>query len=452
MKSSLNIKIMTARGIAISLLLVILHSCQNDYFVPKPRPIPETSDPTEVLEAKYVTQSPDKINSAYWKTADYLPVTLQDVSTGNLYGDGLLNTTGTLNGLLDFNSGESVDLTLKAAYDDNKVYILVEWNDDDKDASRYSMLYNGHPDENKPTEDTMAWTSQRNDDQMALAFNISVPDFDANGCQTACHSGAMNTVSGSLDIWNWSLALSEPLGYALDMNCTDQGLVNDAGTPLYYPNMTSGYRSGPLYVWNGVEQNVIRRNESPNKLDPGFYIYNSNKEDWFGDIPAGLPYYEKECGKSCHGKHGEGGGPSMDGPAFNIPGQMNKYSYETFVQYAGSNEHSGAAYFDRLNDVQRKNVLAVIRGFTGVPGHILQDPSGSSADIGATSNVITARVTPEGTRYSVLIVRDLNTGNADDIQFDPDTKESYTFGIALMDGDGANHIGSLKETLTFIKP
>lgn len=54
------------------------------------------------------------------------------------------------------------------------------------------------------------------------------------------------------------------------------------------------------------------------------------------------------------------------------------------------------------------------------------------------------------TKYQVLITRKLQTGNADDAQFSPAT--TYKFGVAMMDNDGRNHIGSRIETLEFMAP
>jgi len=434
--------------------MVVIHSCFNDYYSPVPKPIPKEAKPTESLEAHFVSEAPDKISNPYWATADYLQVLLQDVNTQGLYPDGLLNSTSTFNGLSDFNSGDSVNLRLKAAYDDEKLYILVEWNDDDKNASRYSLLFNGPEDKKKPAESTSGWTAQRNDDQMALAFNISSSDFTNDGCQAACHNDGMNTISGLVDIWNWSLALSEPLGYAIDMNCTsDQGLIQDQGTSMYSSNIQNDdYRSGPIYFWDGIDQKLDKPNGVANKLDPGFYILENHKAPFLGDPAKARSLYVKECGETCHGVDGEGYGPDLDGPPFIKPGSMNKYTRTSFEDYGRSDEHSGNAAFAGLTPEEIDDLLALVRGFSGVPAYILQEPSGSNADIHASSNVITARVTPGGIRYKVLLIRNLTTGNSDDVQFDPKTTSSYPFGIALMDADGINHIGSLKETLLFVNP
>jgi hypothetical protein len=52
------------------------------------------------------------------------------------------------------------------------------------------------------------------------------------------------------------------------------------------------------------------------------------------------------------------------------------------------------------------------------------------------------------TKYQVLLKRKLVTNNADDVQFNP-SQGIYKFGVAVMDNDGKNHIGSTVETLTF---
>lgn len=434
------------------ILLFAVAACQRDYFVPVPKPVPETADPTETLEARYVSSAPDKISSSYWKTADYLPVTLQDLSTGLLYPDGILNATGVYGGLADFNAGDSVNLRLQAAYDDTKLYILLEWDDNQKDASRFAMLFNGHKDPLKPQEDTSGWTGQRNADQVALSFNISTVDFDQQGCQVSCHGNEKRTLAGSLDIWNWNLALSEPLGYAIDRQCNSTGLLDDAGTTLYSSNpLNDNMRSGPRYSWSGTPQNITKGDGTPNQLDPGFYLFEDFTQPFVGDASAGVADYEEFCGETCHGVHGEGFGPDLDGPPFNKPGVTNRLSDDDYFTFGSSIDHSGRTTFNKLTTQQLEDILAVIRGFSGVPSKVLRTPDGSNADILAKSNVLTGRINPDAIRYRVLLIRDLQTGQPDDVQFDIDNKKEYTFGIALMDGDGVNHVGSLVEVLTFIE-
>jgi len=114
------------------------------------------------------------------------------------------------------------------------------------------------------------------------------------------------------------------------------------------------------------------------------------------------------------------------------------------------------AYWGPLTGTERDDVMAYLRGLAGVPGYYLQTPDGSNADIKAVSNVTPIQikdamlpVTNTHSLYQVLLIRKLNTNNPDDIKFEATAGRTFTFGVALMDNDGKNHIGSKKETLTF---
>jgi hypothetical protein len=117
-------------------LMFAAGACEKDYYYETPPPPPPlTSDETSTLEAVHVATAPSAINSAYWRTADYLKVNAQNVSINNLYLDGLLNMTGTYAGLTSFNNGTDPELILKAAYDETNLYILAEWTDLDINVS-----------------------------------------------------------------------------------------------------------------------------------------------------------------------------------------------------------------------------------------------------------------------------------------------------------------------------
>ncbi len=452
-----SVKLISAAIVYIA-ALALMQSCQKDYVVPFPVPQPITAQETENLEAQYVSNAPLGVNSSYWRTADFLTVELSDININDLpNADGLLNVNGTYQGLDDFNEGEEAEVYMRAAYDSTKLYLLIEWTDSDVDASRSNLLYNGNEDPLRPSQTAAGWTSQRNDDQVSLVFDLesssgAAGSFVEVGCAATCHNGEMKPSAGKVDIWNWSLALSEPLGYALDMQCSsDSGLISDYGQPTYVRNaMDNSFRSPPQFEWDGTVQAITRADGSQAILDPAFYLYN--KMNFVGDAQAGISPYVQECGATCHGVNGEGDGPDLSGPAFNKPGVMNRFSREIFDTYSSSFEHSGFTKYNTLTASERDDVIALIRGFSGVPGYYLQQPDGSNDDIMASSNVLTAKISPEGTTYKLMLVRDLNTNNTDDVVFDLANELSYTFGIAFMDADSRNHVGSLKETLIFIKP
>lgn len=433
-------------------------SCRKDFtYVVPPPPGPHAMD---TLEADLVSTPPNKITSPYWSKANYLQVNAVNISTSQLYGYGWLNMTGTYNGLASFSS-KNPGLTIKAAYDNNNLYILAEWEDTVGNFSYGSWMYNGPTDSRKP-DTTNGWTSQKNCDHFALAFEISSASspagaFSSVGCAASCHgsgsSAVMSPTSGSVDVWDWNTAHSAPLGYAEDMVASSDGLSWDAGTRMWTPN-TNG--NGPLYEWNGVTQNVTLPSGTTAILDPAFYLLNSATTAYTGNPHGGDTIFHKiysgnaDACATCHGDNGEGAAYG----ALNSPA-LNGKSRTTLISNM-NNEPEMAAYFPRLDSAALVNVLSYIRGMAGIPGALLQEPTGSNADITAVTNVTPIDIknayiaqTNKHNKYQVLLIRKLKTNNPDDVQFDLSAKRFYQFGVALMDNDGKNHIGSLKETLTF---
>jgi len=440
-------------------LLVLYSACKYDY-IPIP-PGPVVPKATDSLNAAYVTKAPSSISSAYWSTANFHTVTCINLSTGNLYADGLLNMTGTFTGKSEFNKGNSPDLIMKAAYDSLNLYILLEWSDSTLNIANSTWYYNGPSDPLK-SDTTGGWTSQKNNDKVSLAFEIqpaSGPEgtFSSVGCQASCHNNQMGLTSGSLDIWNWNVALSEPLGYAGDMVITpSSGLTYDAGQTSFVRNSAgSTNRSGPAFSWNGVLQNITRGNGTASILDPAYFLLN--KTPVTGNVADGDDAYHNAvygCW-NCHGNYGEGNGPSDDGVPFINNPDIARFSWQTFSAYTSASTsapHDGSTYWAQMTPTQQQDVFAYILGFPGVPGYYLQQPTGSNADIISASNINLVNVnSAKNKQYKVLLTRKLNTGNSDDAVFNPAQKAVYTFGIALMDNDGINHIGSFKETLQFLK-
>jgi mono/diheme cytochrome c family protein len=443
-------------------VIMIMQSCEKDYFYEIPPPHVATA--TSSLEAQYVSSAPVSLNSPYWLNADYLKVSSKNVSIQQLFSDGLLNMTGTYDGLNSFNGGKEAQLTLKAAYDANKVYLLAEWTDSDINLSQASWLWNGPADPLKP-DLTSGWTSQRNNDQIAFAFEVQAASSQAGnfsnvGCAAACHgsgiTAAMHPDAGKVDIWKWSLAHSAPMGYAIDMIADQNALMNDAGTKMYERNVNGTTdRSGPLYEWSGATQSVTLANGLSATLDPAYYLFN--KTPFTGDIVNGDSLYHNEtlnqpghC-NSCHGEHGEGATASAINSA-----ALNKKSRSVLMSNMDNVADMSAYWNNNLTASQKDDIIAYLRGLSGVPGYYLQQPNGSNADITAISNVTPVQIasavlpaTNVHTNYKVLIIRNLKTNNPDDVQLDPSLNRTYKFGVALMDNDGKNHIGSVIETLTF---
>ncbi len=446
----------------LGLVLLFLGACEKDYsYTLPPKAPPKVSQPTSTLEAYYTNTAPGTLTAAYWKTANYLNVNAKNMSTNLLYGDGALNLTKTFAGLLDFNKGGEAKLNLKAAYDADYLYILAEWYDSTVNLSQHSWLYNGKTDPLKSTEPAAGWTSQRNSDKLAFAFDIAgaagtAGTFSTVGCLASCHgsgsSAVMTPTSGTVDIWNWSLATSSPLGYVHDMNAGTTGFVNDAGSPLATRNSSGTTdRFGPAYEWDGTSQSVTLPNGNTTLLDPSYYLLN--KTPMIGNAANGATLYNVTAGcYNCHGVNGSGG---SDGATNSIA--ENKKSRAAYKE-SMDNIGDMAGYWGVLTAAQKDDLITFMRGTSGSPGYYLNTPAAgtSSADITVVTNVTPIQVTnamfPQTNKhqkYQVLIKRKLKTNNADDVQFNLLTNKNYTFGVALMDDDGKNHIGSAKETLTF---
>lgn len=445
--------------LVIAFLMFSGAACEEEFYYETPPP--RQPQQTSTLEAIYVTTAPSTINSSYWKSADYLKVTASNVSTQLLYGDGLLNMTGIYDGLSSFNNGADPGLTLKAAYDENNLYILAEWTDTDINVSNSSWLFGG-PVDPKKTDSNSDWTSQRNCDKIAFAFEISsatspAGNFSSKGCAASCHTGSGGPVmypsSGTVDIWNWSLARSAPMGYAEDLVATADSFSTDSGQKISYRNVAGTTdRSGPAYEWDGTSQSISLPSGQNGILDPGFYLLN--KQPFSGDAYKGdsifhTPVPPGDCA-SCHGENGEGGSATV----LNLI-SSNKKTRAALI--AGmDNVPDMAPYWGTLTPDEKNDVVAYLRGLSGVPGYYLNTPTESNADLKAVSNVTPVQIvdamlpaTNQHTKYQVLITRKLNTNNNDDKQFNLLSSKVYRFGVALMDDDGINHVGSIVETLTF---
>lgn len=416
-------------SVAALILCGLTVACTYDQ---NPPPVPPpSSDETADLEAVYTTEAPNTLDAAYWTTADYIHVVPEEITKSEVLAeDGLLNMTGMFDGLSDFNKGDSTALRLKAAYDDEYIYILAEWFDQSYDISQRSWVYDGAVDPNKPAEATAGWTSQFNDDNLILDFDMT---------------------SGKRDVWKWSLAISEPLGYAIDMFDDGSGEEVDAGDILVIRNSNgSDNRTGPAFEWDGTDQEVSRPLSSgPTFLDPAFFLLN--KTPFTGDPEIGQALFVQECSE-CHGDDGDGDGHDWNtGVSMKLPA-FNRISRQGLDDLLSNSTHSGNTYWKSLNEVEEDHVIARLRGFSGVPGYYIDTDNLVAPDITAISTESLSRIDYKSRTkgsYKVLLVRPLNTGSGDDIQFDTSQLDPYSFNVYLMDNDDPNRVGALQKSLIF---
>jgi hypothetical protein len=414
------------RSYVLSLALLGAVSCS--YYQNPPPPVPPTSDETIALEATKVTTPPTTISASYWKTADYILINPEEITKGKTTEeDGLLNMNGMYDGLADFNDGDASELRIKAAYDDDNLYLLATWKDQSFDVSQGSGLYNGPEDEHQSSNDPAGWTRQYNDDKLILGFNA------AEG----------------KDIWKWSLALSEPIGYAIDMIDDGSGEQADDGDFAFNLNSEGANRANPLYEWSGEQQDINRPLADVTILDPAFYLLNTT--DFLGDVEIGEQLYQKECAE-CHGPLGDGNGTEWQTFVPMTDPTLNRFDRNALDELIGSNDHSGSSHWTKLDPEEKEDLTARLRAFSGVPGYIIDDAETALPDIQAVSNVNLARIdyyTKSKKDYQVLLIRPLTTGNNQDVQFNVTEQQEYPFDAMLADDDDQNRVGALGRTLIF---
>jgi hypothetical protein len=125
-------------------------------------------------------------------------------------------------------------VSLQAAYDSKKVYILGVWTDlsGDESLAKDQWEFDG-----------TIWSqpSGRNEDRIALMFDINATDWGTGGmgCALYCHVGETpgsggrmrtNTAGETLDMWHWKSARSNPLGFADDKHVIWADGFNDNTT------------------------------------------------------------------------------------------------------------------------------------------------------------------------------------------------------------------------------
>lgn len=416
-------------GLLLLFLLIASLSCETEKRFPPKGYIPNTPKATEKLEAAYFWVPQDQLNSSYWKDANYVELTLTDGATKNLYGEGYLNMTGTYNGVKDFNKGRDTQATIKAGYDEEYLYLLVEWKDTTADASNMTRLLFGDEDPIKPTESADGWTSQRNQDALTITFG--------------------NT-SEVKDAWKWSMASTAPLNMAINLDVDNDGSLMDNSGILVPNTAEDNATSGPRYEWSGKRQEIVLADGSSRLLDPAYYLLDmdSMKIDFVGDVELGkIAFNDRGDCKLCHGLNGNGDiagdAPSNGGPLNQV--FTNRYTRNGLVNYMKSTGHDGRRSWQRIES-DSVDVLAFMRGIAGQPGHTLAVPQ-NTPEIRAYTNVAVGTVQSKNSSYTVLLRRKLTNANTEDIQFDP--VKSYPVSIHLSDNDDINFISSASIEMIF---
>jgi len=305
-------------------------------------------------------------------------------------------------------------LSVRAAYDNNNVYFQCNWADATESVQKGWLAFDGH-----------TWTKTGDEDRLSFLFDISGNatgdglangTFAAKGCQAMCHSDGMRSASGTLDEWHVKMARSTPVGFSDDkwMDNTfvaadvEAGHHGDAGQSTYSGN--NGANNVPKLAWNGVMS--LGRN----------FLVGSEGVALAGNPVAGATGYAANCA-ACHGAQAQGGsGPALD-----------DYLLDHSVSTASTKLTTGSmAGYTR--GVAPADYAAYLQALPGVPGSTLSEAQGSRGNVRAQAAYANGS-------WTVIIWRALNTGNTDDVVFNP-ASGAMPLAIAVMDNSGGTHNGT----------
>ncbi|MEZ4699058.1 MAG: ethylbenzene dehydrogenase-related protein [Rhodothermales bacterium] len=109
-------------------------------------------------------------------------------------------------------------VTLNAMADGEFLYVAASWADETENARHNLLSYTG-----------TRWTKAEDEDRIAFLFDMGQTGSDGANCQAFCHFPGMNTNGGTVDVWQWRAARSNPMGYAVDTHWDETGQFSDDG-------------------------------------------------------------------------------------------------------------------------------------------------------------------------------------------------------------------------------
>jgi len=378
--------------------LITLVNCTHADLAPKDNPNPEppavpTYSETDLV-AKKVTTPPtiDGTVDAVWDDAVELRAQAKVPDPGNDVFKGYVD---------DVYNG-----TLKALYDDQYIYILAQWDDNNEDLSRDTWYFDPndsrwHQESNKPVFNAQG-VKIRNafyEDKFAMQWNISsTNNWDTKTCYATCHTGLTEaegfarhytTIAGEqTDMWHWK---SVRTGFPTNQ-FDDKHVIDNVNNPI---NKT---RAGDEKTSGGHVNNRVTL-----KLD--------------------------------------GTGADVTVPKYYIPGRENYYwILDSEVADGTAKEIVAVASDGKLTDQDGTIIDPVTDTRYQRDGSFVGSfcmPSITTGPFVGSRGDITCGQSYTGNGWILEIKRKLNTTHSDDVVFD--TSKDYPFGFAIFNNAAIAH-------------
>lgn len=305
------------------------------------------------------------------------------------------------------NQGGSFLASVKVVHDSTRIYFLVEWPDQTPNRLGPRLIWQlGNfplPDDCDSLAIDRAWRLTSDDeDRLSIMWDMgdardSRGTFREVGCAVACH-GNMHPTSGSVDIWQWRAARTNPLqfpltssrrvGFADDGYADGGGRINDPGRSFYrenyrlIPDITGELVPAPL----GLPAADFTTND---RMRPCEYVYEPRAVDF-----------------SCN---------TRDNPCRVV-------EQEQVTEWVQGDDLSAFLLYRPLDEVSRES-----RHDVEARGRFNLFISGGGFRKGT---------------WTLEMSRLLRVGRSEDLDFDLNRAEPYHMAIAIMDNTGRIHSGS----------
>lgn len=385
--------------ILLAALLVIQVGCKKD------EETPASTDPgestTELVVAKF-TAAPtmDGQIDAMWSNAKRLKGACEvpTLSARNTYlnSDGQGVEEGL--GLFAPYSGEKYDFQMRSGTYGDRIYFLIEWDDSEDSMDRQSWYFDSS---SKTWKQEHKYANDANDkfyeDKFAFLFPIGeVSGFANSSCYATCHTAQtisnpkdkhtrhyLNVDGETVDMWHWKRVRGT---YANQVD--DQQMVYDDPAKGSAANGRTGDATGSA----GYADNKVTLNNGSSDVSvPKYVMPNTNSYFWINSDDIGTT--------------------ALEVIAVNSNGVLTLSDNSTIDPNNDSRYTQGS-------------------GTRRVPSVITSAFTGGRADIDIQA-VFT------GSGWVCEVTRLLNTGDADDVIFDPATE--LPFGFAIFNNAAIAH-------------
>ena len=186
------------------------------------------------------------------------------------------------------------DVVMKATYDEENIYFLVQWSDPTRSFERFPWVKQANGSwMQRVNKDSTGHENTYYEDKLAMLWNINSRTFNNVGCAVLCHMGVDNKSAGrkytslpgeTVDMWHWKGVRTAPLGQI------DDQYIDSTTDPTENSNWgrKGDTKTGGGYYNNAVSGEIQWQNARGGKVqNDEYWILDSEKEPFVDTYKAG---------------------------------------------------------------------------------------------------------------------------------------------------------------------